>query len=366
MVGPRGRRPAAPRPSGWRRPDGGAGRRDHVLHPHGGGGAVHDPAPGPGGDILLRSAGHRVRIPGASRPGVPLPSGHAGDRTESARAGRGDVERACGRHRRRLGRGPAAAGRARRMAGSRRRRRPPRVPLGTPPLSRTADPVPMRAEKASRYASMVPVGTVAGWWAGRSDPQRIALYTRWSYYSVLALTPFFALLVVVSSADQRPFAAVLFLLGSIAVTVTVLLLARAGLAAPGPDKRLPPRLLVGAAAATLATAGAGVAAVPDGGDAGSLLPWVLGLAPTMVLIACSTVWPTRTLAFGGVGVGVFVGVGLLTDGRPAAEALVVGVLFAVTSIATASSFRFYVWVLDVVTQLERARDVQARLAVAEE
>src|SRR3954452_24734755 len=224
----------------------------------------------------------------------------------------------------------------------------------------------MRVDKASRYASMVPVPTVAGWWAGRSDPQRIALYTRSSYYSVLALTPFFALLVVVSWTDQRPFAAVLFLLGSVAVTVTVLLLARAGLTAHGPDKRLPPRLLVGAAATTLATACAGVAAVPDGSDAGSLLPWVLGLAPTMVLIACSTVWPTRTLTVGGVGIGVLVGVGLLSAGRPAAEALVLGVLFALTSIATAWSFRFSVWVLDVVTQLERARDVQARLAVAEE
>ncbi|WP_171058270.1 sensor histidine kinase [Modestobacter altitudinis] len=208
--------------------------------------------------------------------------------------------------------------------------------------------------------------SVAGWWAGRSDPQRIALYTRSSYYAALAVTPLVALLVVVSSASHPPFAAALFLLGSVAVTVTALLLARAGLTAPGPDKRLPTRLLVGAAAAALATVGTGVAAVPDGGDAGSLLPWVLGLAPTMVLIACSTVWPTRTLTVGGVGIGVLEGVGLLSAGRTAAEALVLGVLFGLTSTATALSFRFSVWVLDVVTQLERARDVQARLAVAEE
>src|SRR3954449_1189875 len=141
-------------------------------------------------------------------------------------------------------------------------------------------------------------------------------------------------------------------------------------AAAGAPRRarqpLPMRLFVGAAVAALATAGAGVAAVPDGGDAGSVLPWVLGLAPTMVLIACSTVWAIRPLTVGGVGIGVLVGVGLLSAGRPAAEALVLGVLFAVTSVATASSFRFSVWVLDVVTQLERARDVRARLAVAEE
>ncbi len=224
----------------------------------------------------------------------------------------------------------------------------------------------MRAVDDGRYGSMVPVPSVAGWWAGRSDPQRIALYTRSSYYAALAVTPLVALLVVVSSASHPPFAAALFLLGSVAVTVTALLLARAGLTAPGPDKRLPTRLLVGAAAAALATVGTGVAAVPDGGDAGSLLPWVLGLAPTMVLIACSTVWPTRTLTVGGVGIGVLEGVGLLSAGRTAAEALVLGVLFGLTSTATALSFRFSVWVLDVVTQLERARDVQARLAVAEE
>src|SRR4051812_65865 len=213
---------------------------------------------------------------------------------------------------------------------------------------------------------MVPVPTVAGWWSGRSDPQRIALYTRSSYYTVLALTPILALLVVGSSPGPAPFAAVLFVLGSVAVTVTALLLARAGLAAPGPDKRLPPWLLGGAAATALATAAAGVAAVPDGGDAGSVLPFVLELPPTMVLIACSTVWPTRTLTVGGIAIGVLVGIGLLSAGRPGAEALVFGVLVAVTAIATALSFRFSVWVLDVVTQLERARDVQAQLAVAEE
>src|SRR3954454_15479948 len=112
----------------------------------------------------------------------------------------------------------------------------------------TAEAVDVRAEDDGRYGSMVAVGTMVDWWAGRSDPQRIALYTRSSYYGVLALTPFFALLVVGSSPGPPPFVAVSFLLGSVAVTVTALLLARAGLTAPGPDKRLPPWLLVGAAA----------------------------------------------------------------------------------------------------------------------
>ena len=109
-----------------------------------------------------------------------------------------------------------------------------------------------------------------------------------------------------------------------------------------------------------------MAVVPNGGNAGSALPWVLALTPTVLLIACSTAWPAKTVTVGGVGIGVLVGVVLLGAGRSPAEALVLGVLYGLTSTATALSFRFSVWVLDVVMQLERARDVQARLAVAEE
>lgn len=128
-----------------------------------------------------------------------------------------------------------------------------------------------RAADDARRGSMVPVPSVAGWWAGRSDPERIALYTRSSYYSVLALTPFVSLLVIGSAPAPRISAAAPFLLGSIAVTAATLLLARAGLTRSLPDELLPTRLVVGAAAAALATAGAGVAAVPDAGDAGSVL-----------------------------------------------------------------------------------------------
>src|SRR3954447_11638148 len=115
----------------------------------------------------------------------------------------------------------------------------------------TAEAVDVRAEDDGRYGSMVAVGTVVNWWAGRSDPQRIALYTRSSYYGVLALTPFSALLVVGSSPGRPPVAAVLFLLGSVAVTVAALFLARAGLTRSRRDDRLPRRLLVGAATAAL-------------------------------------------------------------------------------------------------------------------
>jgi two-component system sensor histidine kinase DesK len=36
---------------------------------------------------------------------------------------------------------------------------------------------------------MSAVPTVARWWRRRSDPQRLDLYTRWSFYAALGLTP---------------------------------------------------------------------------------------------------------------------------------------------------------------------------------
>ncbi|HYO37352.1 MAG TPA: hypothetical protein VER97_14850, partial [Geodermatophilus sp.] len=74
--------------------------------------------------------------------------------------------------------------------------------------------------------------TVARWWRDRSDPQRLDLYTRWSFYGWLAMTPLLALLVSGSAEDPAPGAGVAaFVGGSVAVAVTTLVLARAWLAA---------------------------------------------------------------------------------------------------------------------------------------
>jgi two-component system, NarL family, sensor histidine kinase DesK len=209
------------------------------------------------------------------------------------------------------------------------------------------------------------VPTVAGWWSGRSDPQRLELYTRSSYYSTIAAAPALTLLLVAPSAGARPLTAALFVLGSAAVTVAALLLARAGLASRPQGGPVPARLVGGAVALALVTAGAGAAAVPDdGGD--SVLPWCLALPAIVVLVAGSTVWPARVLTAGSALVGAATAVGLVAAGRHPVQALTLGVLFGATAAGLALSFRLSVWVLDVVGELERARDVQARLAVAEE
>ena len=102
------------------------------------------------------------------------------------------------------------------------------------------------------------VPTVSRWWGSRSDPQRIALYTRWSYYGLLGLTPLIALGVLGSSPDPPPVpAAVLYLAGTLAVTASCLVLARTGLADDRADRPWSTGLLATAGGCTLATAAAG-------------------------------------------------------------------------------------------------------------
>jgi two-component system sensor histidine kinase DesK len=85
-----------------------------------------------------------------------------------------------------------------------------------------------------------------------------------------------------------------------------------------------------------------------------------------VLVACSTTWRARPLAVVGAGVGVLVGIAEIGAGQPPSSALVMALMFATFTIALVVSFRFSVWVLDLVGEMERTRGVQSQLAVAEE
>ncbi|MGY1810484.1 sensor histidine kinase [Blastococcus sp. SYSU D00669] len=205
--------------------------------------------------------------------------------------------------------------------------------------------------------------TVSRWWESRSDPQRLDLYTRWSFYGWLGLTPLLGLLTTAPAAAAAGAVAGLFVAGSTVVGVLGVLIARAGLAAPR-GTAAPRRLVAGAAAAGLATAAVAVAAIRHAEN--GPLEWGVALPCAMVLTACSPFWPARLLALLAAGVGVLVGgVALATRGDPAV-AVVLAVVFGTTTAAVATAFRFSVWVLDVVVEMDRTRGVQLQLAVAEE
>lgn len=214
---------------------------------------------------------------------------------------------------------------------------------------------------------MTAVPTVSRWWNSRTAPQRIDLYTRWSFYFFLAGLPVFALAVVGAAVEgAAPTAGSwLFIAGSVATAAVAVQLTRRGLAAHLAGRPLPGRLAVLAFCVAGATAAGGVWAFADR-DASVAVPWSVTLPLGAVLIACSTVWTTRQLAPHAVGIGVLSGlVTSLGDAHPAA-AVVQGLVMATTVLFVVLAFRFSVWVLDVVLEMERSRGVQLQLAVAEE
>jgi two-component system sensor histidine kinase DesK len=86
----------------------------------------------------------------------------------------------------------------------------------------------------------------------------------------------------------------------------------------------------------------------------------------MVLTACSPVWDSRRLVRVAACVGVLAGPTALLAGEPLPGAVLLAAVFAAVVAGIALGFRFSVWVLAVVVEMDRTRGVQAQLAVAEE
>jgi two-component system sensor histidine kinase DesK len=212
---------------------------------------------------------------------------------------------------------------------------------------------------------MSAVPTVARWWGSRSDPQRLDLYTRWSFYAALGLTPLLTTLGLGSAATTgSPVLLGFFVLGATAVAVLGVLLVRSGMGADPRARPLPRRLLVLGWGTALVTATTGVGAFLGG--SADAVAWSVTVPLSMLLVSCSTVWQTRRLAQVGAGIGALVGVAELVAGQPPSAALVLAVTWATAIIGIAVTFRFSVWVLDLVREMERTRAVQSQLAVAEE
>src|SRR4051812_333099 len=148
---------------------------------------------------------------------------------------------------------------------------------------------------------MSAVPTVVRWWGNHSDPERLELYTRWSFYGAIGLTPLLAVLGLGSSAStQAPVLLGLVVVGAGAVVVLGVLLVRAGTSADPRGRILPRRLLAVGWGTGLVTATAGVLAVLRASE--DAVAWSVTWPLGTLLVACSTVWPTRQLVEVGAGV----------------------------------------------------------------
>ena len=218
-----------------------------------------------------------------------------------------------------------------------------------------------------RAAAWVPVPTVSSWWRGRTDPQRIELYTRWSYYGWLGMAPLLALGIYGSAEREvRQPAGSLYLVASVVLAVAVVLLARAGLGAQRQGRGLPRGLAVVAAGVALVMSALAFPAFAAASPDTPALVWGLAMPPAMALTAASTVWPTALLVRVGFGIGGATAIAIIAAGQPLGVGAVLAVVIGATVAFLATAFRFSVWVIEVVREMERTRGVQLQLAVAEE
>ncbi len=213
----------------------------------------------------------------------------------------------------------------------------------------------------------------AAWWSGWSDPERFEVYNRWSLYVLLVFGPFFGLVVVTTEFADLAAWYIPVLVGGFLLQAGLaeIVLARAVDQYLGRRPR-PVRLIVTLIATTVALLTVVAMALyalpwPVDPPEGTRIPGWLLLMPLLVLgAAVAPVVRPRTLVL--LALPILVGVAAIqvdATGDPRA-----GVPFVIASttifVGITLSFRVAAWMIGVVWDLDRRREVDARLAVAEE
>jgi two-component system sensor histidine kinase DesK len=215
---------------------------------------------------------------------------------------------------------------------------------------------------------------ISRWWSGLTGLERFDLVTRWPLYLFSGLEPVVVIWLVLAQSQGRAWGAVLLLLVTVAHTVACLALLRAGLVHPLGAHPPPTRLL--ALAVTLTAAGlvVGVAAFPAYGRGvqGDLqVAYPVGLVLAVLFCGALTAAATPLLRGGQLLGAVALPVAVLgawqfyaDNGHGHQTQWAVNYLVLVGTAVLV--YRVSVWYLAVLWEIDRSRDMQARLAVAEE
>lgn len=211
----------------------------------------------------------------------------------------------------------------------------------------------------------MPSSVLTSWWGRQSDPDRIELYTLWTFYSVAALMAPIAA-VVAHVVVEPPWSYLMWLLHlGQAVVVGIACAQSLDWVLDRREEPRPARLANAAFAVGLILLTFGLFAA-DRIDAvphlNSLL--ILTLAPGF-LAATICLKTTQIVQLITATALLITGLTLLAGGSVSA-ALGIGLAAAFTSTAVSFTGRFSVWMLAVVRELDEARHIQGRLAVAEE
>ncbi|MFE2561378.1 sensor histidine kinase [Streptomyces sp. NPDC059352] len=212
---------------------------------------------------------------------------------------------------------------------------------------------------------------LTGWWSGRGSAAKVELYTRWSFHFFMVIEIAAIGLVPVSSSRYNPLATPLGL------ALTLLVCAHAVLNAVLSSRALdwaldrrdrPVRL---ATALILLTAGGSltVIALRASGvldDPSTVAAVVTGLVTFTMsgLVLC--VRRPRRMLYVVPAAGLATGTAVVAMGIHPGEGLGYAIGITLSGGGLAAACGFSAWLMKIVWELERSRDVQARLAVAEE
>ena len=205
-------------------------------------------------------------------------------------------------------------------------------------------------------------------WRRGTRLTRVELFTRWTLYTVpwfLVISVVDVLVEGVRNAAPAPAWSLLGL--SLAQNVLTVPLLRRGLDHSLRDRPVGPRLPALTAALTVAGLAAGMVLQATGGphDAGSATRFVI-LSVGPFAIGYALLVPIRTYfaLHAGLAAAVAVAEAVIRPGAAAAMGAAFGV--AATCALCLFTVRCSVWMLQVMYEVDANREVQARLAVAEE
>ncbi|MGP3687493.1 sensor histidine kinase [Streptomyces sp. IBSNAI002] len=210
---------------------------------------------------------------------------------------------------------------------------------------------------------------LTGWWKNRSSAEKVELYTRWScHLFVLLEIVSFGLLPVAVEASERPLLALALGLLVCAHAVLCGFVYSRGMDWVVGRRERPVRLLVTVAAVTAAFVVTVLVlrrygAFSDPAVAPQLIVGVTGFGSGAMVMCLPSV---RQMRYVGPAWSGGTGLVVLALGLSAGEALgyVVGILLSGLFFSLACGFTN--WLLMTVWELDRSREAQSRLAVAEE
>ncbi|MEV0962548.1 histidine kinase [Streptomyces sp. NPDC049910] len=206
-------------------------------------------------------------------------------------------------------------------------------------------------------------------WSGRSGLAKVDLYTRGTVY-LLVWTALVALTLLMLTRPVRlgahPAVAAGAPLLAVANGVMSTLLARRSMDAYLGQGRVPPRLVGGAAVVAALAAGTALWLAAAAAGMEGTLPMALSTALVPFLTAHCLIVRRRTTVLVHGGLLALLGVLVPLTGRNTEETLFTLGTVAFSIGWLAFTARVSMWTLAVMWELREARDVQARLAVAEE